>query len=316
MSEKIPAGEERKVEFLGGAAIDGAPVAYIVVLAAVVVALSFFPFSVVLASGGSFPMSQGIFGLVGWILGPIAGAVATGIGVLIGGFLAPHTAGVLVVSILGGMTASFAAGCMVFGEKRKGWWVWVFLYGLISYLYFIGRALFLNGIGLWPVIAGSFLDWSGLLLFALPTRTLFGKWINGKNWGLVIAGLALGTWTVFGLAHATSSAITYHMFNWPEEVWTMLIPIIPFENLIRVLIGVVIGGGVIAGLRAIGLVKPENRLLKFSPFCVDGENLHPHTLAPKREVIHVRTNCHPKGCFIQISALNRFCVGQYQFGSP
>jgi len=260
MSEKIPAGEERKVKFLGGAAIDGAPVAYIVVLAAVVVVLAFFPMSVVLASGGSFPMYQGILAIVGWILGPIAGAVSTGIGALIAVFLAPHTAVVPVVSVLGSMVAAFAAGTMVIGDKRKGWWFWVFLYGLVLYLYFIGRALFLNKIGLWTVIAGTFVDWSGILLFALPTRTLFAKWIHGKNWGLVIAGLALGTWSVFGLTHATSAAITYHMFNWPEEVWVMLIPMIPFENLMRVAVGVVIGGGVIAGLRAIGLVKPENSI--------------------------------------------------------
>ena len=260
MSEKMPIGEERHVEFLGGAAIDGAPVAYIVVLAAVIVALSFFPFSVILATGGSFPMSQGVFGLLGWILGPIAGAVAAGVGVLIGGFLAPHTAGILVVSVLGSAVAAFAAGSMVLGDKRKGWWLWVFLYALLSFLYYIGRALFLNGVSLWPVLAGSFSDWSAIILFALPTRTLFAKWINGKNWGLVLAGLALGTWTVFGLAHICQSAITYHMFNWPQEVWTMLIPIIPFEMLMRVMIGVVIGGGVIAGLRAIGLVKPEHAI--------------------------------------------------------
>jgi len=49
MSQK-PAGEEREVRFLGGAAIDGAPVAYIIVLAAVVTALAFIPFSVILAA--------------------------------------------------------------------------------------------------------------------------------------------------------------------------------------------------------------------------------------------------------------------------
>ena len=260
MSENMPAGEERKVEFLGGAAIDGAPVAYIVVLAAVVVALSFFPMSVVLASGGSFPMSQGILGLVGWVLGPIAGAVASGIGALIAVFLAPHTAGVPPVTIWGAIVASFAAGVMVFGDKRKGWWLYVWIYALLSFLYFVGRAIFMNGVGLWPAIAGSFVDWSALILFALPTRTLFAKWINSKNWGMVIAGLALGTWTVFGIAHVCQSAITYHMFNWPEEVWTMLIPLIPFENLMRAAVGVVIGGGVIAGLRAIGLVKPEHAI--------------------------------------------------------
>ena len=109
MSSTQPSGEERSVKFLGGAAIDGAPVAYIVVLAAVVTALAFIPFSVVLASGGSFPMSQGIFGLIGWVLGPIAGAVASGIGTLIGVFVAPHTAGVWPVSVYGAVVTSFAA---------------------------------------------------------------------------------------------------------------------------------------------------------------------------------------------------------------
>jgi hypothetical protein len=39
-----------------------------------------------------------------------------------------------------------------------------------------------------------------------------------------------------------------------------LIPIIPFENLVRAAVGMVIGSGVITGLRAIGLVKPQNAL--------------------------------------------------------
>jgi len=260
MSDHKPAGEERDVEFLSGAAIDGAPVSYIVVLAAVVVALSFFPMSVIIAIGGSFPMSQGVLGLVGWVLGPIAGAVASGIGALIGIFLAPHTAGIYFIRIWGSLITSFAAGTMIIGMKRKGWWFWIWLYAMLSFLYFIGRALFINGVGLWPVIANTFVDWSALILFLLPTRTLFAKWINGRNWGLVLAGLGLGTWTVFGVAHACLAAITYHMFNWTEEVFVTLIPIIPFENLMRAIVGMVIGGGVIAGLRAIGLVKPEHAI--------------------------------------------------------
>jgi hypothetical protein len=89
---------------------------------------------------------------------------------------------------------------------------------------------------------------------------LFAKWINSKRWGLVIAGLGLGTWMVSGISHACSAAITYHMFNWPEEVWITLIPVIPFESLIRAIIGMVIGGGVIAGLRALNLTKPKNAI--------------------------------------------------------
>jgi len=250
-----PAGQERKVVFLGGAAIDGAPVAYIVVLAAVVTALAFIPFSVILASGGSFPMSEGIFGLVGWVLGPIAGAVATGIGRLVGVFLAPHTAGVPAVTITTAALGSFAAGSMVLGAKRNKWWIPLTVVFALTFLVYAARAL-QNGVGLYAVIAGSFCDWSAVVLFALPTRTLFARWINNKNLALVAAGLLLGTWIIAGLVQVGQDAITYFMFSWPEEVWVSLIPIIPFETLMRCLIGTVIGTGVIAGLRAIGLVKP------------------------------------------------------------
>ena len=255
MSER-PAGEERQVQFLGGAAIDGAPVAYIVVLAAVVTALAFIPFSVILASGSAFPMSQGIYPLVGWLLGPIAGAIASGIGALVGIFLAPHTAGVPVVSVLGGIIASFAAGVMVIRDERRGWWIPLAVIFIIAWLLFAGRAVVQNGVSLYAAIAGSFLDWSAILLFILPTRTIFARWINDKRLVRTALGLFLGTWMIAGVMHVVQSCITYFMFNWPEEVWVTLIPIIPFENLMRCLIGTVIGTGVIAGLRAIGLVKP------------------------------------------------------------
>ena len=255
-----PAGEERQVRFLGSTAIDGAPIAYIVVLAAVVVALAFIPFSVILASGGSFPMSQGIYPLVGWLLGPIAGAIASGIGALIGVFLAPHTASVPAVSVLNAVITSFAAGAMVIGRKRRAWWIPLTVLFIIAWLLFAGRAMVQNGVGVWPAVAASFVNWSAILLFALPTRTLFARWINSKNMGLVAAGLFLGTWMISGLGHLVATTVMYFMFNWPEEVWLTLIPIIPFEHLMRCLIGTVIGTGVIAGLRAIGLVKPTEAI--------------------------------------------------------
>jgi hypothetical protein len=256
----VPTGEEREVKSLGGANIDGAPIAYIVVLAAVTTALAFIPFSVVMASGGSFPMSQGIFALTGWILGPIAGAIASGIGTLIGIFLAPHTAGVPFVSVWGAVIASFAAGAMVVGNKRTKWWIPLAALFIVEFLLYIGQAMFVNGVSFGVVIAGSFLNWSAILLWILPTRTLFARWINSPNLGLVAAGLFLGTWMVFGLSHTSQTVITYYMFNWPQEVWITLTPIIPVENLFRCLVGTIIGTGVIAGLRATGLVKPAEAI--------------------------------------------------------
>lgn len=260
MTDAIPPkGRERQVRSLNSTQIDGAPIAYVVVLAAVVTALSFIPFSLILGSGGSFPLSQGVLGLVGWVLGPVAGAVSSGIGALIGIFLAPHTAGpVPVMRLVGSAYASFAAGAMLGGTKRRYWWVPVAGYALVSFAYFIGRAVLLNGVSLQVALATTFVDWSAILLFILPTRKLLAGWLHSSRLPRMMLGLGLGTWMVYGLAHVTQSAVIYHLQNYPEEVWLTLIPIIPFENLIRSAIGVVIGSGVIAGLRAIGLVKPEH----------------------------------------------------------
>jgi hypothetical protein len=254
---QVPLGEERVVKPSAGTAIDGASVALIVVLAAVVAVLSFIPFSVMLGSAGSIEMSEGIYPLVGWLLGPVAGALASGLGRLVGVLLAPHTAGVPFVSVTGAMIGSFAAGSMVLEGKRRHWWIWLTIYLVTAYLLYAGRAVVQNGVGLLPAIGGSFLNWSGVLLYALPTRRWITRWLKSRHVGRLAAGLFLGTWMISGITHLNSATITYFMYNWPEEVWILLTPIIPVENLFRCLVGTVIGTGVIVGLRSIGIVKPQ-----------------------------------------------------------
>lgn len=257
--EQIPSGQERKVKTMGSAAIDGTPIAYIIVLAAVVTVLAFVPFSVVLGSGKGIPLSQSVYPLLGWLLGPIAGALASGIGTLIGIFLAPYTAGVPAVAIWGALIASFAAGMMAIAHNRPDWrlgLVLLFCLELVAYAYLAIR----NGIPVNTFIAGAFIDWSAILLFVLPTRTWFAKLIGSDNFIKVAIGIFGGTWTACGLAHLSQVPFTYYLFSWPETVWNVLIPIIPVENAMRGLSGAVIGTGVILGLRAINLVKPKEAI--------------------------------------------------------
>ncbi|MBD2188730.1 hypothetical protein [Pseudanabaena mucicola] len=260
MSEnQIPEGLEREVKTMGGAAIDGAPIAYVIVLAAVVTVLAFIPFSIVLGSGKGIPLSQSIYPLLGWLLGPLAGAMASGIGTLIGVFLAPYTAGVPAIAIWGAVIASFAAGAMVITQRRQYWYLGLtglFAIELGAYAYLAFR----NGIPVNTFIAGAFIDWSALLLFLFPTRTLFAKLIHSSNFVKVAIGIFGGTWTICGLAHLSQVPFTYYLFNWPEPIWNALIPIIPVENVMRGLSGAVIGTGVISGLRAINLVKPKEAI--------------------------------------------------------
>ncbi len=73
-------------------------------------------------------------------------------------------------------------------------------------------------------------------------------------------GLFAGTWMVAGLAHLCSSVVIYWVMNWPNEIWVAMGSLAPFEHLVRSLAGIVIGTGVIAGLRAVGVVKPPHAL--------------------------------------------------------
>ena len=71
-ADGTPKGEERRVERVGGVTIGGAPIAYIIVWAAIVFGLSFvpLPISLVLGIGGTFPLSQTVYPVLGFILGP------------------------------------------------------------------------------------------------------------------------------------------------------------------------------------------------------------------------------------------------------
>ncbi|MGC9357088.1 MAG: hypothetical protein ACP5GX_04455 [Anaerolineae bacterium] len=253
-----PTGEERAIKRRAGATVDGAPISYVIALAAVVAVLAFVPLSIVIGSGKSFPMSQAVYPLVGWILGPVAGALADGVGALVGVLIAPHTTTIPAATVFGAVMAGLAAGCMN-GEGRRGWW-WLPLSILLFVVYglYVGRAVFRNGVAWWAALLGSIIDGSALLLFVLPTRLLIARWLASENAGLRAVGLFLGTWVGAGISHLCAAVIVYYVFNWPQAVWLTIAPLAPLEHALRSLVGAVIGSGVIAGLGATGLLRPEH----------------------------------------------------------
>lgn len=254
----IPSGEERKVIFSGGAAIDGAPIAYIVTLAAVVAVLTVvpIPISFVIGTGKNFPMSQGVYPLMGWLLGPLAGALADGIGALVGLMINPQNTSALLASLLGAVMGGLAAGSMRGEGPRRRWWLPLTAICVIFYGLYAGRAVFVNRAVGWHVLLGSFINWSALLLFALPTRTYFARMLVDADLRRVAVGLFGGTWMIAGLVHLSASWFVYWQVNWPAALWLVFAGAAPVEHLVRCIIGTVIGVGVISGLRAIGLVKP------------------------------------------------------------
>jgi len=110
------------------------------------------------------------------------------------------------------------------------------------------------------VLLGSFIDWSALLLYILPTRLLFGRMIGASDRRQVGLGLFLGTWCIAGLVHLSTGAIIYYLINWPGEVWLAISPLAPVEHVVRCVVGSTIGLGVISGLRAINIQRPPHAL--------------------------------------------------------
>jgi len=257
-----PKGKERKINAVDRAAIDGVPIPMIVALAAIisVMAMIPIPISVVLGSGKNFPMSQSLYPLVGWLLGPIAGAVANGIGALVGVFIAPYTSSNAVATVFGATMGGLAAGSMVGKGNRRRWWIPLSVVFLVLYALYGGRAVVVNGAPWVDVLLGSFIDWSALLLYILPTRVLFGRMIGASDRRQVGLGLFLGTWCIAGLVHLSTGAIIYYLINWPGEVWLAISPLAPVEHVVRCVVGSTIGLGVISGLRAINIQRPPHAL--------------------------------------------------------
>lgn len=258
--EALPSGEERQIRPYGTATLDGAPLAYVVSLAAVIAVLAMvpIPISVVISTGRNFPMSQSIYGLIGWLLGPIAGALANATGAVIGVIVAPYTTSSAFATIFGAAMGGLAAGATVQAGPRRTWWlplgvVFVALYGAYG-----GRAIVVNGAPWLNVLLGSFINWSALLLFLLPTRVAIARLLKATDLKRLGVGLFAGTWMVAGLAHLSTAAVVYAIQNWPAELWLVFAPLAPIEQIIRCLAGTAIGLGVIGGLRATGLVKAEH----------------------------------------------------------
>lgn len=258
--DHTPSGEERKVESLSIATIDGAPLSYIVSLAAVVAVLAMvpIPISIVISTGRNFPMSQSIYPLVGWVLGPVAGAVANAIGAIIGVIVAPYTTSSAPATVFGAALGGLAAGAMVLTGPRRYWWIPLSIVFLILYALYAGRAVVVNRAPWINVALGSFINWSALLLFILPTRRHLTRLLQHADLKQVGIGLFGGTWMIAGLVHLSTAAIVYAIQNWPAELWLVIAPLAPIEQTLRCLAGTAIGLGVIGGLRATGVVRPTH----------------------------------------------------------
>ena len=236
--------------------IFGSPISYVALMASVVAVFQLIPFSVVLGPGISFPLSLAIIGLVGILLGPWAGAIAVLIGSAIGVMIAPHTAWLGPITVLVMVITPIGTGLITNGKR-----VIVGLYLIAASI--IWWVLFLATNGFPQVWTALLQPWRYLLpgiLLLLPVLTDKAvRLLKSENRLALGAALGYIIWVGGALDHTLSSIIgNLIMFQLPEDVWSFLtLFIIGAERGALALVGLIVGIGVIFGLRRMGARKPE-----------------------------------------------------------
>lgn len=237
--------------------IAGSPASYIALLAAVTAVLQMIPFSVVLGPGVSFPLSLAISGLIGVLLGPWAGTLSVLIGSGIGVMIAPHTAFMGPLTILVLAAGALAGGLMSHGKK-----LWVAGYLIAASV--IWWVLYLVTAGMPKNLVVMLQPWRYLVAAAMLLIPGLAEkattMLRSPNKLSLAMALGFFIWISSQVDHTLSSIIGNQLiFQIPEEVWQILIVgVIGAERGALTLVGMVIGTGVITGLRQMGVRRPEN----------------------------------------------------------
>lgn len=253
-----PAGKKREVSGLGAVAIDGTPVAYVAIMAAIVAVFAFIPASIVIGgAGATWPAHDILHPLIGLILGPIAGPIASVVGIFIGNALAPYTSLGPWAMLMGGMS-SFTAG-MVVRKRSLAWLVPWLITAVLHAVYFFQAGNEGVGPGLW--LTNTFTITLALILFVIPPVRNFVintiKDPGATRWALLVALFLICFFG--GTAGIQAPWVVWYATNpWPAEVWPTLVPAILLERGIFPIIGALIGFGLITALRRSSFVKPKN----------------------------------------------------------
>jgi hypothetical protein len=241
----------------------GLPVhpAVIAVWAALVAAGHVIPSIPMLGTGSTFSVSAALSPLSGIFFGPIAGALCSAAGGLVGSLIAPHTAWMGIWTFIIGTTTAFTSGCIAWGRPPLVWLNnsgnFIISGGIIVYitgtiLWFTqetGRGLILfplvyYGAGFLVMIAGSLF---ANRMFISPKKAFKFPALWLCAFGGMVGGATVGNFF---------SLLLYEM---PRETWIYLTVAAPLERAVFATGAMLIGAPLLAGLPKIAVfVGPQS----------------------------------------------------------
>lgn len=217
--------------------------AVIAVWAALMAAASLLPAFPVVGTGATFNIANCLTPLAGIFFGPVAGAIAAGVGGFIGQLLAPHTVlfGPLqfTIAIMGALASGFA--------MQRKWWVSfgiITLFGGVWYL-------FPNGRGAWATPLLYLLGYAGILVGWFISRKEDA--LLSKNRGKMALGILCASVAGIIVTQAMGNLWALIFFQLPPAIWFTVLAIAPIERILFSVGAMIIGTPLLIGLPKIGI---------------------------------------------------------------
>jgi hypothetical protein len=248
-----PKGALREQSASTRVTIGGAPISYVALFAAALGVTALIPF-MIMTTGKAFPVSELLTALAGIVLGPVGGFVAGLVGGAIGLVIAPYTAANGILAPLTPALGAMAAGYFVQRTNKK--WLGVLIL-TVALAVFTFKGLVINRVtpAYWLFLA-VIVAWISLLIAVTPLQTLAANWLRSKNVTLLVVGVAIVTFMGTCTAMIVNNAIGIWLFQTPNDIWPVFVPIVTGERALITVAGTVLSVAVILGLRRLRLVRP------------------------------------------------------------
>jgi hypothetical protein len=217
--------------------------AILAVWAALTAVASLLPAFPIVGTGVTFSIGNCLTPLAGIFFGPVAGAIAAGVGSFIGQLLAPHTVlfGPLQFTIA--MMGAFGAG---YAMQRK-WLVPALMIALLG--------------GVWYLLPNGRAAWATPLLYLLGFAFIVLGWINSlkadpllsTNRGKMAWGILCCSVAGIVVTQAMGNLWAMLFFELPPAIWYTTLPIAPIERMLFSLGAMIIGTPLLIGLPKISI---------------------------------------------------------------
>jgi len=230
------------------------------VWAAVVAAGHILPTVPIWGTGSSFSVSMALSPLSGIFFGPVAGALCSAVGGLIGSLIAPHTAWMGIGTFIIGATTAFTAGCIAWGK-----WPPIAINDNGSINFNGGIIVYIIGTILW------FTQETGRSLIRLPL-IYYGLGFIAMIAGIIFSGRlfrsagklqkfpAIWLCAFGGLVGGATAGNFFSLilYKLPKEIWNALTIVSPIERAVFALGAMFIGAPLMVGLNKLGIfVGPQ-----------------------------------------------------------